>query len=117
MVSAKNIEPRIVVKDDLSAAGRLAMLEKHMASISEEIDAFCISEDPLRQHEKEQFSFLVACAKVVDEGTLEMSCNRLGNDTLVEKNLEAESHKEVLAKAQVQEEMEVVEETQVAAET
>ena len=87
-----------------------------MASISEEIDSLCISEDPLWQHEKEQLGFPVACAKVVDEGTLEMSCNRLGNDTSVEKNLEAESHKEVLAKAQVLAETQVAEETQVAAE-
>ena len=116
-VSAKNSKPSIEVKADLSAAGRLAALEKRMASISEEIDALCISEDPLRQHEKEQLSFPVACAKVVDEGTLEMSCSRLGNDTSVEKDLDAESHDEVLAKAQVLAETQAAEETQVAAET
>jgi len=116
-VSAKNSKPSIEVKADLSAAGRLAALEKRMASISEEIDALCISEDPLRQHEKEQFSFPVACAKVANEGTLEVSCSRLGNDTSVEKDLDAESHDEVLAKAQVLAETQAAEETQVAAET
>ena len=44
---------------------------------------------------------VVACAKVANEGTLEMSCSRLGSDTSVEKNLEAKSHKKVLDKAQV----------------
>ena len=97
----KKGKPSLAEKDDLSTVGRLAALEKHMASISEDIDALCISEDPSWQHEKEQLGFLVACAKVADEGTLEMSCSRLGNDTSVEKNLEAESHEEVLSKAQV----------------
>ena len=61
--------------------------------------------------------FPVACAKVANEGTLEMSRSRLGSDTSVEKNLEAESHKEVLAKAQVLEETQVATEMQVSAET
>ena len=85
------------------------MLEKRMASISEEIDALCISEDPLRQCEKEQLGFLVACAKVANEGNLEMSCSRQGGNTSVEKNLEAESHEEVLEKTQVLEETQVLE--------
>ena len=115
-VSAKNSKPSIEVNADLSAIGRLAALEKRMASICEEIDALCISEDPLRQHEKEQLGFPVACAKVAGEGTLEMSCNKHGGDTSVVKNLEVESHEEVLDKAQVLEETRVEEETQVAAE-
>ena len=65
-----------MLKADLSVAGRLVALERHMSLISEEIDALCISEDPLWQHEKEQLGFPVACAKVVDEGMLEMSCSR-----------------------------------------
>ena len=43
MVSAKNNKSSIEVKADLSAAGRLAELEKCMASIYEEIDSLCIS--------------------------------------------------------------------------
>ena len=49
--------------------------------------------------------FSVACVKVADEGTLEMSCSRHGGDTSVEKNIEDELHEVVLDKAQVLEEI------------
>ena len=66
---------------------------------------------------KEAVGFSTPCAKVANEGTLEMSCSREGDKNSVEKNLEAESHEEVLDKAQVLEETQVAAKMKISEET
>ena len=46
-----------------------------------------------------------SCAKVANEGTLEMSLNNQGGDTSVKRSLDEDSHEEVLDKMQVLEEV------------
>ena len=46
-----------------------------------------------------------SCAKVANEGMLEMSLSSQGDDTSVERNLDEESQEEVLEKTQVLEEV------------
>ena len=54
---------------------------------------------------EEIVSFPTPCAKVANEGTLEMSLSNQDDDTSVMKNLEVESHEDVLDETQVLEEM------------